>query len=75
MSSDNPQQNQPKNSPEKYRPVLVVSGVVLGIIVAYLFSTFYKAPVKSLDLIFWAIGGGLLGLSASLPTRPRTPPQ
>jgi len=74
MSSENPQQNPPENSPEKYRLVLVVGGVVLGVIVAYLFSSLYKAPVKSLDLIFWAIGGGLLGLSASLPTRPRTPP-
>jgi hypothetical protein len=48
--------------------------VVLGIFIAYLFSKFYQAPVKSLDLIVWAIGGGLLGLSASLPARPRTPP-
>jgi len=73
MALENPQQNPPRNSPEKYRLVLVVGGVVLGIIVAYLFSALYRAPVKSFDLIFWAIGGGLLGLSASLPTRPRTP--
>jgi len=71
MSVENP---QPK-SPEKYRLVLVVGGVVLGVLIAYLFSKFYQAPVKSLDLVVWAIGGGLLGLSASLPTRPRTPPQ
>jgi len=54
---------------------LIVGGVALGVIVAFLFSAFYKAPVKSLDLIFWAIGGGFLGFSASLPTRPRTPRQ
>jgi hypothetical protein len=66
MSSENPQGNA---SPEKYRLALVVGGVVLGIMVAFIFSTLYKAPVKSLDLIFWAIGGGLLGLSASLPAR------
>jgi len=74
MSVENPQQNPPVKSPEKYRLALVVGGVVLGVLVAYLFSLFYQAPVKSLDLIFWAIGGGLLGLSASLPGRPRTPP-
>ena len=54
---------------------MIVGGVALGVIVAFLFSAFYKAPVKSLDLIFWAIGGGFLGFSASLPTRPRTPRQ
>ena len=75
MSSENPQQNRPDNSPDQHRLVLVLGGVVLGIVVAYLFSIFYQAPVKSLDLIFWAIGGGLLGFLASLPTRPRTPPQ
>jgi len=75
MSSENPQQNQPENSPEKYRLALVVGGVMLGVIVAYLFSLFYKATVNSLDLIFSAIGGGLLGFFSSLPTRPRTPPQ
>lgn len=71
MSSEEPQ----SNSPEKYRLALIVGGVALGVIVAFLFSAFYKAPVKSLDLIFWAIGGGFLGFSASLPTRPRTPRQ
>ena len=65
MSSENPQ----SNSPENHRLALVVGGVILGIIIAFVFSAFYKGPVKSLDLIFWAIGGGLLGLSASLPTR------
>jgi hypothetical protein len=75
MSLENPQQNQPESSPEKYRLALIVGGAVLGVVVAYLFSTFYKAPVKSLDLIVWVIGGGLLGFSASLPMRPRTPPE
>jgi len=65
MSSENPQ----SHSPENHRLALVVGGVVLGIIIAFVFSVFYKGPVKSLDLIFWAIGGGLLGFSASLPTR------
>jgi hypothetical protein len=64
--SENPPDNA---SPEKHRLALVVGGVILGIIIALVFSAFYKGPVKSLDLIFWAIGGGLLGLSASLPTR------
>ena len=48
-------------SPEKHRLALVVGGMVLGVIVAFVFSVFYRGPVKSLDLIFWAIGGGLLG--------------
>jgi hypothetical protein len=64
--SENPQDNA---SPEKYRLALVVGGVILGVIIAFVFSVFYKGPVKSLDLIFWAIGGGLLGFSASLPAR------
>jgi hypothetical protein len=66
--SENPQD---KTSPEKHRLALVVGGVILGIIIAFVFSVFYKGPVKSLDLIFWAIGGGLLGFSASLPARRR----
>ena len=62
--SENPQDNA---SPEKHRLALVVGGVILGILIAFVFSVFYKGPVKSLDLIFWAIGGGLLGFAASLP--------
>jgi len=64
--SENPQDNA---SPEKHRLALVVGGVILGILIAFVFSAFYKGPVKSLDLIFWAIGGGLLGFAASLPAR------
>ena len=38
MSSENPQ----SNSPENHRLALVVGGVVLGIIIAFVFSVFYK---------------------------------
>jgi len=65
-------QNPPEHkSPENYRLALVVGGVIIGVLIAYVFSTFYQAPVKTLDLVFWAVGGGLLGLSASLPTAGR----
>ena len=63
MSSENPQEN----SPAKYRLALVIGGIVLGVIVAYLFGALGSGPVKMLDLVFWAIGGALLGLAASLP--------
>jgi len=63
MSSENPQEN----SPAKHRLTLVIGGMVLGVIVAYLFSALGRGPVKTLDLVFWAIGGALLGLAASLP--------
>ncbi len=63
MSSENPQQN----SPEKHRLTLVIGGMVLGMLVAYLFGALGRGPVKPLDLIFWAVGGALLGLLASLP--------
>ena len=65
MSSENP----PGNSPEKHRWTLVIGGMVLGVIVAYLFSALGGGPVKLFDLVFWIIGGALLGFSASLPSR------
>jgi hypothetical protein len=66
MSSENPQDN---SSPSNHRLALVVGGIALGIIVALGFSLLYKSEVKTLDVVFWAIGGGLLGLSASLTAR------
>ena len=80
MALENPQPETPQsspgdNSPEKYRLALIVGGMVLGVIIAYVFGLFSRGPVHTFDLIFWAIGGGLLGFSASLPVRPRTPRQ
>lgn len=66
MSSESPQDN---SSPSGHRLALFIGGIALGIIVALGFSLFYKSQVKVLDLVFWAIGGGLLGLSAGLPAR------
>lgn len=63
MSSENPEEN----SPARHRLTLVIGGMVLGMIVAYLFGALGRGPVKTLDVIFWIIGGALLGLAASLP--------
>jgi len=65
MSSENPQEN----SPARHRLALVIGGMVLGVIVAYLFGALGGGQVKTLDLIFWIVGGALLGLSASLPSQ------
>lgn len=74
MASENPQEEKPQggegdNSPTKYRLALVVGGMILGVIIAYVFGLFSRGPVKTFDLVFWAIGGALLGLSASFPNR------
>lgn len=70
MSSDNPQEEQPAspgdNSPEKYRLALIVGGMVLGVIIAYVFGLFSRGPVNTFDLVFWAIGGGVIGFFASV---------
>ncbi len=66
MPVENPQQNPPVKSPEKYRLALVVSGVVLGVLIACVFSLFSRGPVNTFDLIFWAIGGGVIGFFAGV---------
>lgn len=66
MTSENPQENPGDNAPEKYRLVLTVGGMVLGVVVAYVFGFFSKSPTKPLDLIFWAIGGAVIGFFASM---------
>ena len=63
---EKPNTGQPDNSPEKYRLVLVVGGMVLGVAIAYLFSFFSRGPVKLLDVVFWAIGGAIIGFFASV---------
>jgi hypothetical protein len=63
---EKPRAEQPDNSPEKYRLVLVVGGMVLGVAIAYLFSFFSRGPVKLLDVVFWAIGGAVIGFFASV---------
>jgi hypothetical protein len=71
MTTENPQPNKPQespgdNSPEKYRLVLMAGGMVLGVMVAYLFGLFSRGSVKTLDLVFWAVGGALIGFFASV---------
>ena len=70
---EEPRSDQPDSSPEKYRLVLVVGGMALGVAIAYLFSLFSRGPVKLLDLVFWAIGGAIIGFFASVRD-PRTKP-
>ncbi len=48
------------------RLVIVVLGAISGAVVALLFSVFSGHPTPSWELILGAIGGALLGLSASL---------
>ena len=70
MATQNPQEekqtDQGDHSPEKYRLVLVVGGMVLGVVIAYVFGLFSRGPVKTLDLVFWAIGGAIIGFFASV---------
>jgi hypothetical protein len=71
MATENPQEEkkpevQDTSSPERHRLALIVGGMVLGVMVAFLFGLFSQGPVKTLDLVFWAIGGGILGFFASV---------
>ena len=53
------------------RWIIVIFGAVLGIVVDLLFAWFGSRPVGPGDLIFAAVVGGLLGLSASLGEKRR----
>ena len=71
MATENPRDEKPPadpgdHSPEKYRLVLVVGGMVLGVVIAYVFGLFSRGPVKMFDLVFWAIGGAIIGFFASM---------
>ena len=64
------------------RLAIVVLGAFSGIIVALMFSVFSGRPTQGWEVIIGAIGGALLGLSASLgevrrkkpgPDQPSTP--
>ncbi len=48
------------------RLAIVVLGTISGIAVALMFSVFSGHPTPTWELIIGAIGGALLGLSASL---------
>jgi peptidoglycan/LPS O-acetylase OafA/YrhL len=66
------------------RLAIVVLGAISGAVVALMFSVFSGHPTPTWELIIGAIGGALLGLSASLgearrknpvPDRPPAPPR
>jgi hypothetical protein len=65
------------------RLAIVVLGAVSGALVALLFSLFSGRPAPAWEIIIGALGGALLGLSASLgevrrkkntPDQPSPPP-
>ena len=64
---------QPPSSPDVYgrltgwrRLAIIVLGGVSGAIVTMLFSVFSGHPVPAWEIVLGALGGALLGLSASL---------
>ena len=66
------------------RFAIVALGAISGAVVALLFSVFSGHPTPTWELILGAIGGALLGLSASLgevqrkkptPDQPSAPPR
>jgi peptidoglycan/LPS O-acetylase OafA/YrhL len=64
---------QPPTSPDVYghltgwrRLAIIVLGGVSGAVVALLFSVFSGHPPPAWEIILGALGGALLGLSASL---------
>ena len=83
--------NQPRSSDNTYgrligwkRLAIVVLGAISGVVVALMFSVFSGHPTPTWELIIGAIGGALLGLSASLgerrrkkaaPDQPAAPPR
>jgi hypothetical protein len=60
----------------KKRLAIVLLGTVSGAFVALLFSAFSGHPPPAWEIILGALGGGLLGLSASLGEvrRKKSPP-
>ena len=56
------------------RLAIVVLGAISGAVVALMFSVFSGHPTPSWELIIGAIGGALLGLSASLGEARRKKP-
>ena len=56
------------------RLAIVVLGAISGMVVALMFSGFSGQPTPTWELILGAIGGALLGLSASLGERRRKKP-
>jgi len=56
------------------RLAIVVLGAISGMVVALMFSVFSGQPTPTWELILGAIGGALLGLSASLGERRRKKP-
>jgi len=83
--------SQPPSSDNTYgrltgwkRLAIVALGAISGAVVALMFSVFSGHPTPTWELIIGAIGGALLGFSASLgearrkkptPDRPSDPPR
>ena len=83
--------SQPPSSGNTYgrltgwkRLAIVALGAISGAVVALMFSVFSGHPTPTWELIIGAIGGALLGFSASLgevrrkkptPDRPSDPPR
>lgn len=69
---------QPEPPPATFRtrwarPLLVLSGAVLGLFVAWLFSLVSGLPLPLWEAVAAIALGALLGLSAGLPPAPRPP--
>lgn len=52
------------------RPLLIFSGAILGLVVAWLFSLVSGIPLPVWEAVAATILGALLGFSASLPPSP-----
>lgn len=50
------------------RPLLIFSGAILGLMVAWLFSLVSGIPLPAWEAVAAVILGGLLGFSAGLPS-------
>ncbi len=56
------------------RLLLILSGAILGLVVAWLFSLVSGIPLPIWEAVAAVILGALLGFSASLPTPSQKPP-
>ncbi|WP_322801935.1 hypothetical protein [Thermoflexus sp.] len=55
------------------RPLLILSGAILGLAVAWLFSLVSGIPLPLWEAVTAMILGAVLGFSASLPPSPSKP--
>ncbi|MBO9362098.1 MAG: hypothetical protein J7452_07830 [Thermoflexus sp.] len=62
----------PESTPGRWvRPALILSGALLGLAVAWLFSLVSGISLPLWEALAALLLGALLGFSASLPTPPR----